>query len=183
MNQHYFIGIQVPKNEALTIEQMKNKMGLHKTHKVLPVPEDMHITLLYLGALEKDVLFKLIKAIEQIAHEYKHFHLTSNVVRFFGNPVKPRVVYANIEENQFLIHLQSKLCSIIKSFRISDDGKPYVPHITLAKKWRDNNKETCSMSSFETPIEFEVNQFSIYEIHPNQSPKYKPIATFRLGDA
>lgn len=182
MIQHYFIGIQVPGNEASTIDQMKSEMELHKTHKIIPVAEDMHITLLYLGAIEKDVLFQLIKSIEQIAHECKLFQLTSSVVRYFGNPIKPRVVYANIEENQLLIDLQLTLRSIVKSFPIGVNNKPYVPHITLAKKWLDNNKETLLMPSFETPLKFEVNQFSIYEIHPNQTPKYKPIAFFRLGD-
>jgi 2'-5' RNA ligase len=183
MIQHYFIGIQVPKKEALIIDQMRSKMKLHNTHKILPVPEDMHITLLYLGAVEKEIVFQLIKSIELIAHEYKIFQLTSNEVLFFGNPVKPRVVYANIEENELLIHLHRKLRSIIKSLGISVDEKAFVPHITLAKKWRNSNEEICAMSSFEIPIKFEVNQFSIYEIHPNLSPKYKPIATFRLGDA
>ena len=182
MIKHYFIGIQIPGREAAVFNQMKTVMELHKTHKIPVAREDMHITLFFLGAVEKDVLTKLIREIEKVAPKHTSFQLTSSSVKLFGNPVKPRVVYANIEESQELMNLQKELSNCVTSLSISLDDKPYVPHITLAKKWR-NTEPLRPLSIFDTPVEFKVEHFYLYEIQPNNSPKYKPIAIFQLGEA
>ena len=181
MTQHYFIGIQVPGKEASQLNQMKNSMELDQTHKISVSPEDMHITLLFLGGMEKSLLAKLIKQLEQLAPQNKSFKVTSNSVQVFGKPTQPRVVYANIEDNYLLNELQKELSDCVGSLGISRDGKSYIPHITLAKKWR-NTEEMRPILTLETPITFDVTHFYIYEIHPTKSPKYKPIAYFQLGD-
>lgn len=181
MNQHYFIGIQVPGKEASIFNLMKNSMELDQTHKIPVAPEDMHITLLYLGEMEKPLLAKLIKQIEQIAPLNKSFKVTSSSVQVFGKPTQPRVVYANIEDNQLLNQLQKELSNCVDSLGINQNEKSYIPHITLAKKWR-NMGEMHPLLPFDTSITFDVAHFYMYEIHPTKSPKYKPIAYFQLGD-
>ncbi|MFX3673173.1 MAG: RNA 2',3'-cyclic phosphodiesterase [Paenisporosarcina sp.] len=182
MIQHYFIGIQIPGKEAAIFDQKKNFMELQKSHKIPVAPEDMHITLVYLGAVEKEVLHKLIQEIEIVAPKNSSFQLTSSQVKVFGNPSKPRVVYANIEENPVLMRLQKVLATCMNFVSMNYEEKKYVPHITLAKKWRDT-EQFRALSTFNEPITFEVKHFYIYEIHPNKSPKYKPIAMFQLGEA
>ena len=41
MNKHYFIAIKIPKELAAAIIQERDKTNLHKTHKILPVAEDL----------------------------------------------------------------------------------------------------------------------------------------------
>lgn len=180
-NQHYFIGIQVPGREASLFNQLKNSMELDQTHKISVAPEDMHITLLFLGGMEKSLLAKLIKQLEQIAPLNKSFKVTSSSVQVFGKPTQPRVVYANIEDNHLLNQLQKELSNCVDSIGIRQDEKSFIPHITLAKKWR-NTEEMRPLLPFNTAITFDVSHFYLYEIHPTKSPKYKPIAYFQLGD-
>lgn len=182
MMQHYFVGIQVPGKEAEILNQMKNSMELDKTHKIPVSPENMHITLLFLGALDKEVLAKLISQMEKVAPKNKPFEVTSNSLQLFGNPQQPRVVFANIEENHLLIQLQKDLGECVDSLSISRDDKSYIPHITLAKKWR-NTEPLRPLLTFKAPIIFDVKHFYLYEIQPSKSPKYKPIVYFQLGDA
>ena len=56
MQQHYFIGIKIPSTFEDQIEEFKNKYELDTAYKVIPHVEDLHVTLLYLGAMEEQHL-------------------------------------------------------------------------------------------------------------------------------
>lgn len=181
MNQHYFVGIPVPKQQAISLIKTTHEMELKKTHKIVVASEDMHITLMYLGAFNPNQMHELIKYMESASKCHNPFEIHSTSVRVFGNEEMPRVVYANIVEKQELHSLQSDLSIGATKTGLMLDKKPFVPHITLSKKWSGLG-QMQSIISFNNPISFNVEKFSLFEIRPNQSPKYKPIATFQLGD-
>jgi 2'-5' RNA ligase len=181
MNQHYFVGISVPTQQALSLEKATQEMKLANTHKIVVVPEDMHITLMYLGAVESHQISKLIDYMESVSKRKNQFNIISHSVKLFGHEEKPRVVFANIDDAPMLQSLQNELSLGAKETGLTLDKKPFVPHITLAKKWSGYGLMQA-LISFNEPISFTVEQFSLFEIRPSQSPKYKPIATFQLGD-
>ena len=181
MNQHYFVGISVPKQQAISLIKTTHEMELKKPHKIVVASEDMHITLMYLGAINPHQMHELIKYMESASKCHNPFEIHSTSVRVFGNEEMPRVVYANIVEKQELHSLQTDLSIGATKTGLMLDKKPFVPHITLSKKWSGLG-QMQSIISFNNPISFNVEKFSLFEIRPNQSPKYKPIATFQLGD-
>ena len=181
MNQHYFVGISVPSQQAHSIHIASYEMELRKTHKIVVEPEDMHITLIYLGAIASHQMSFVLDTLSSVSKRKRQIEIISPCVQLFGNEEKPRVVYAKINDEPMLQSLQSELakCATIKGLQL--DEKPYIPHITIAKKWRGLGKMHTNVI-FKEPISFTVNQFSLFEIHPTQIPKYKSIATFQLGD-
>ncbi|MET1013450.1 MAG: RNA 2',3'-cyclic phosphodiesterase [Paenisporosarcina sp.] len=181
MNQHYFVGISIPIQQALTLQKATNNMELCKTHKVVVVPEDMHITLMYLGAVSPHQISNLAIYMEFVSKGKNHFNIVIQSVQLFGHEEKPRVVYADIDHAPMLHSLQSELTLGATETGLLLDKKPFVPHITLAKKWSGEG-QMQTIYSFSEPISFTVEQFSLFEIQPNQNPKYIPIATFPLGD-
>lgn len=181
MNQHYFVGISVPKQQACTLIKAAHEMELKKTHKIVVASEDMHITLMYLGAVNPHQMNEFIKYMECASKCHNPFEIHSPSVRVFGNEKMPRVVYAKIGEKQELHSLQTDLSKGAFQKGLLLDKKPFVPHITLAKKWSGFG-QMQNIISFNNQISFPVGEFSLFEICPNQSPKYKPIATFQLGD-
>jgi len=180
MVQHYFIGFKVPEREAKQLDEIRKTWNLQETHKVIPHVNDLHVTLLYLGAMEDEVLQKLSVGLERIQDTVGSFHLTLTGVSSFGSPKNPRVLYVSIADEPKLKQLQKNIKTIGESLRLKLDQKPYVPHITLAKKWIGNDDLNLNDMQIE-PINIAINQFAIYSIHPQKTPSYQAVKTIELN--
>jgi 2'-5' RNA ligase len=172
MNTHYFIGIKVPKPISSAIINARGKTNLHQTHKTLPVVDDLHITLLYLGHVEKNLIDQISQSFEE--NDWDSFDLSTNELSHFGNDLTPRVVYVSLEESEKLKQLQKKVMEVISDYLDVNQSKEFNAHITIAKKWASNCP--ISIEQFLLPKQtFEVNHFSIFQINPNRTPRYKEI--------
>lgn len=176
MTTHYFIGIKAPKPIASSIIDARNKTNLHETHKVLPAIEDLHITLFYLGEVEPTLLDQIIQSLQNI--DWDSFNLTTNGLGFFGNNLKPRVVYTALEDNESLQVLQQNVMDILINFIEIKSANEFHPHITIAKKWSSNN--SLSTDAFLLAKQtFEVTHFAIFKINPNRTPRYEEVSSMQ----
>ncbi|MCM3611521.1 RNA 2',3'-cyclic phosphodiesterase [Planococcus sp. MERTA32b] len=177
MVNHYFIGIKIPLTTARSLVEQRDSWNL-SSHKRLPVAEDLHITLLFLGGDPHDEIGEVAKALEEVAHG--SFSVDIAGTGYFGKMERPRVVYAATEENDSLNRLQLKIRDILKGFQLSPDNKPFVPHITLANKWA-GNEPWNGIPELETG-RFEVGEFSLFQIEPVQTPRYIAVQNYKLKD-
>ena len=181
MVQHYFIGFKIPEKEAQQLDQIRSKWELQSTHKVIPHASDLHITLLYLGAVEEKAMQRLSERLNALQETCSSFDLTLKGVSSFGSPSNPRVVYVSTEEQDKLKLLQKNVKLIAESLNFKVDQKPFVPHITLAKKWK--GKQDFNMDDKHIDqMNFMIKYFSIYSIHPQKTPSYHPVKSVVLKD-
>lgn len=177
MSTHYFIGIKVPKEIGRSIIEARKATNMHKTHKTLPLAEDLHITLAYLAAVDEKVLTDLIKSLREI--KWNAFKLTTIGLDHFGSSKTPRVVYIGLDENQELQRLQHAVVQKVLSYLELNLSKDFHPHITVAKKWM--SKEDCHYESFDLVNQsFEVREFIIYKINPASTPRYEQYAVINV---
>ncbi|WP_203341220.1 RNA 2',3'-cyclic phosphodiesterase [Planococcus beijingensis] len=176
MKPHYFIGIKVPQNIAETLGKERDSWQL-QTHKRLTPPEDMHITLLFIGEDKQDKI-KQVEELLAAIHE-SPFQLVIEGVQTFGNPKTPRVIYAALQKSAELEKLQHQISESLESLQLGTDQKRYVPHITLANKWAGGEPVDLHLSV--SLLEFEVAEFSLFRIAPKEKPRYKKIANYPLG--
>lgn len=179
MQHHYFIGIKAPASIEELVTQYREKYGLSKAYKAIPHLDDLHITLLFIGALTEEKVGPLQERLASLAGNHSEFQLTVDGLSFFGSPKGPRVVYLSVQQSTELNALQNSVASIgADQLGIEPDNR-FTPHITIAKKRKINGdfpiqKESC------TPLPFHVNGFSLYKIHPSTTPKYEAVQTFSL---
>ena len=174
MSTHYFIGIRIPQKIAEKIGQARDSWEL-STHKRLTPPGDMHITLVFIGEDRYGELGEIVERLRQI--DQAPFRLRLDGVKTFGNPETPRIVYAALADSPGLMELQQAVEQQLWPLQLSTDPKPFVPHITLASRWKGG--ELAGNWQLEE-LEFEVDSFSLFEIHPRETPRYKEIQTYRL---
>ncbi|SDM71360.1 2'-5' RNA ligase [Psychrobacillus sp. OK028] len=175
MTKHYFIAIKIPMKVANAIIQERDKTNLQKTHKILPVAEDLHITLYYLGHVADDTLTQIIDSLHRL--EWGSFELTTSGVAQFGSDVTPRVVYTALEKSNPLQFLQQKIVERLADIIEVQKKNDFTAHITIAKKWAA--KESVNLVNFTLPnLAFNVDSFSIYTINVTQSPRYEEVSTF-----
>jgi 2'-5' RNA ligase len=177
MQAHYFIGIKIPEPAAKKLDQARKGWNL-KSHKRYTHWMDMHITLLFIGSDPHNEIEAVQQALAAISHA--PFALTANGVKTFGNPAKPRIIYAAVEDSPALSELQKKVREALEPFRLKPDEKGFVPHITLAGKWAGGPPLDIDMEI--EPAAFQVTEFSLFRIEPGSVPKYIPETTYHLRE-
>lgn len=177
MEAHYFIGIKIPDFAAAALEQARNSWDMD-SHKRYTAPEDMHLTLVFIGNDPNGEITKASEVLKEIDHAA--FELTINGVEVFGNPETPRIVYAALKESEELQNLQAKVKEKVLEFKLNPDLKPFVPHITLAAKWKGGPPVKLEWQL--KPITFTVDRFTIFRIAPGQTPKYIEEFTYHLKE-
>jgi len=177
MSKHYFIGIKIPGEVASRLDEARKEWNL-TSHKRYTPPVDMHITLLFIGNDPNSEIEAAAKALQEVAHA--PFDLKINGVKTFGKPTTPRIIYASIEESRELAALQEQVRRALQPFELNPDTKPFVPHITLAGKWKGGPPLKQQMTL--EPETFQVTEFSVFQIEPQQVPRYIPIHTYQLKE-
>lgn len=172
MKQHYFIAIKVPEPIAKAIVKERENTNVHETHKILPVADDLHITLFYLGHVEQNVLASIVQCFQDI--QWEQFELTTSGLSHFGNEQTPRVVFTAVENSDPLFVLQHEIVQHLSKVMEITNATSFHPHITIAKKWAA--KSELHVKDFHLQkMRFEVSHFSIFQINNNRSPHYEEI--------
>lgn len=99
-------------------------------------PEDVHITLVFIGQTEPKQLPSLIQEIRKIASSHPPFELSLSSLGSFGRPHKPSILWIGMEGNvDRLRQLQGELHTQIYRLGFPLDQRPYSPHLTVARQY------------------------------------------------
>ena len=180
MSKHYFIGIKSPPTFATLVDTYQTKYNLTEAYKVIPHPDDLHVTLLFIGAMSEQSLPTLTTRLRMIAERNPPFHISMDGLSYFGSPAGPRVVYLSFEESKVLSALQKDIDVTVADLLDRPVSDRFTPHITIAKKRKTKDKLFIQKETL-IPIEVQVSSFVLFTIHPEKSPKYEVIETFTLS--
>lgn len=99
-------------------------------------PEQMHLTLVFLGKIDASRLNALEHMLRSIMARTASFGLEISGLGIFPKSGKPRVLWAGISEEQALMRLQGILSEEVGKLGIPVEKRPYRPHLTLARPGR-----------------------------------------------
>lgn len=179
MHTHYFIGIKTPTTVEYLFDTYKSKYRLIDEYKVIPHLDDLHVTLLYIGAMSEQSLPSLIENLRTIATKTPSFTMHIHGLSYFGSPSGPRVVYLSVAESEALSTVQKEIDNTVATQLSRPVSGRFTPHITIAKKRKTTEKLFIQKEEWK-PIEIPVTSFELFIIHPEQSPKYEALETFKL---
>lgn len=179
MTPHYFIGISVGPSASRVAERFQVKYGLREKYKVIPHAQDFHITLRYIGSLQEEKLPSLIASLHKAAQLSECFDIAVTGLSFFGSPAGPRVVYLAVEPSEALSVLRQRTARRTEKILGLERDNRFVPHITIAKK-RKTFENMQLMKEVIEPVSIQINGFSLFKIHPHQSPSYEIVQHFPL---
>lgn len=181
---HYFIAIHLPKELQTSLSYWQHKLKDRLPYKQWPHREDLHITLKFLGQVTDNKIQQLLKELQAV-QDIPAFDLIVGGIGTFGNPMKPRVLWAGVEDTDLLTELQHVVEGCSQKIGFEKENRQYRPHITMAKKWTGE-----SALSGETIIEVQqqftdkqamhVTEVVLFQIHPTKSPKYEVVERFPL---
>lgn len=184
---HYFFAVKLPKEVKgflnKWVEQHRNEFPFGRWVHL----EDYHITLAFLGFVEKNRLIEATNNIKERLSKINQFHLTLNKIGTFGSPKSPRIFWADVLPSEDLTSIQKSVYEQCIALDFELDKKPFRPHITLARKWKgeqpfDANSLTEVKTDKGEMISFLVSDIVLYESHVEETPKYREIELIQLNE-
>ena len=102
-------------------------------------PTLMHVTLVFLGGQEAEILPTIEEAVERAACECAPFGLRLAAVGSFGGRRSVRVIWVGVQDKPegSLAHLHRTVVSELEAASVAFDASPFRAHITLGRARRD----------------------------------------------
>jgi len=188
MLHRIFIAINLPENVKRKLLTFKDK------YQEVPAkwvrPDNLHITLLFLGNLDDNQLNQTIKTAKEVCDKQKPFVVALKKVCFNENQKKvPRMVWVEGEGDNDLFSLQKELEQKIfnlESFQYKEkENRSFFFHVTLARirQWELQKMEEMPDINEELDIRFEVNTIEIMESELKRGgPEYTILDSFELSN-
>jgi len=173
-----FIAIPLPATLRARLTQLQEGLPAARW-----VPEEnLHLTLRFIGEVDGRVARDIDAALSQIHAEPFSVSLVG-VDRFGGG--KPRMLWAGVETNPALVHLQAKIEQALQRAGLAPEGRKFKPHVTLAR-FNANPGERLydylSRHGLFRAAPFPVDQFVLYSSHLGHSGAiYTPEAVYSFA--
>lgn len=179
---HYFIAIPLPESVRHFFSIWQDELKGKLSYKQWTHPSDLHITLKFIGPVDDNKRNQLNQALQSV-RKFSAFTIDVGSMGSFGDPTKPRVLWAGVEKTAELAALQTRAEVLLRDIGFQIETRAYRPHITLAKKWHGD--AACNLlktikKQYTGQQDILVESLVLYQTHPISTPKYEPVWTYRL---
>ncbi len=173
-----FICIDFPNNIVKEITRIQSLVSKKHFTGKLTEPENLHLTLKFLGEIDKEKLEFVKSSLEKIKHPSLELRLSCCGI--FSFKKKPRIVWVKLSENVF--SLQEKIDSALTS--LFPKEKRFMSHVTIARvKYVADKISFKNYVSKISPkrIRFSVDRFNLKSSSLSSlGPVYELISSYQL---
>jgi len=129
-----FIGVPISEDVRAALAQEQARLRPTGARVGWVAPENIHITLVFLGDVFAAQLPALAAALDETAAEYAPFRVAAAGLGFFGSPRAPRVLWAGLRdpENR-LAALQRRIAERVSALGLKLEDRAFHPHLTLGR--------------------------------------------------
>jgi 2'-5' RNA ligase len=130
-----FVAINLPADVRKRIAEIQRELKSLCAHESVrwALPEQIHLTLKFLGGVDSDSLGDLKAAIKLACGKTKPFELKAYSLGCFPNTRWPRVIWIGLTgELEILTPLQTRIEAATKSWR-EPEAREFHPHLTIGR--------------------------------------------------
>jgi RNA 2',3'-cyclic 3'-phosphodiesterase len=185
MGTHYFYALALPDEVKVQLGKVCVLLQENLPFQRWVFPQDLHITLAFLGDAGEDKLTASIRILEE---EWKStsFSVEISHLGVFGKSDGPRILWAGNTHQPKLAQVRDRVFSACRDSGFKLETRPFTPHITLARKWDGElsfSKQLLEQSDPFTAgsLSFQAEKVVLYKTHLGKEPKYEEIKAFPLG--
>ncbi len=134
MTIRVFIAIEISSEIKDKLSEYLSKLKRTGADVKWVAAENIHLTLKFIGYIEKDALVNLNEIINDAVCNVEPFSISIGNIGAFPSLNKPRVVFACVrEDGNNLLRIFEKLDKGVELLGIKKESKKYVGHITLGR--------------------------------------------------
>jgi 2'-5' RNA ligase len=146
-------------------------------------PENMHITLRFIGEVDETTAEEIHHVLAGI--EAEKFSLEIGGLETFGRGVKIHTLWVAVKPEPDLLRLQKKIESALVRSGQPPEERKFTPHVTLARLTRPDPRRVQSFIEGNNLFHagpFAVEQFTLFESQPgNGGPVYTALEDYPLS--
>ena len=154
-----FVGIALPEEVQAELGALGG--GLPNASWVRP--ENLHMTLRFIGEVGEDVAEDIEAALQGI--HARGFSMELCGLGFFSNGRNPRQIWVGVERNPALVHLQEKIESAVVRAGLPPERRKFIPHVTLARLRGQNVPRLQAFLSTHEPFRkgpLAIDRFTLF---------------------
>jgi 2'-5' RNA ligase len=166
-----FIAIPLPQDIKTFLVKIQNQLKTSGADIKLAAPDNIHLTLKFLGEIDDEKIKQAIVILEEIAKDKKQFPARIASLGAFPEITSPRVIWVGIDrgdENSKLI--AAELEERITALGIPKEKKGFSSHITIARARSSKGMDSlirelnlCADKFRQEKAEFKVDQIVLYK--------------------
>jgi len=176
-----FVAVECPgevKEKLLCVEREISGLG----DMTLVRPENMHLTMKFLGEIPEDRVGSVSSALSAI--DYKAYTITVKGIGVFPKPDYVRVIWVGVEDFGMTTNLASRIDEAVLPLGFPKDDK-FHPHITIARvkfvKDRNALKNLLQSKTGEAYGEYKAERMVLMKsILSPKGPEYSVIKEFKF---
>ena len=181
------LGISVVNNLALLQEDLDEPIDLSLGVVRWTKPENIHLTLKFLGDIDESLLFNIRDVLRKIGAEHSIFELETKGSGAFPSLTRPRIVYAGTGNGlEPLTALREGIEQGLEELGVARDSRPFQAHTTIGRI--KTPRITVDANDFLSPFTdtcFGTSQVKDLVLCESQlkrtGPVYRVIERFALG--
>lgn len=183
LTKRLFVGYKIILNEKPLLVFDKLKANLKNENINWVNPDNIHITLKFIGETDINRIQQIKSVISVISENTQLFDLYIKSTGAFSNYNNPKVVWFGMSESQNLLKLFNELNIKLETLGFEPEIKPFKAHITLGRikfiKDKINFKKIVTSYSDEVYQKINVDNIELFEsiLTPGGS-NYKSLQRF-----
>ena len=182
-----FVGIQLPQEAKRELDIWKGSLQEKLPFSKWTHPQDVHITLQFLGDTTAEVADALAPDLRQLAAATPPLALRAEGLGVFGPPAAPSILWAGVAgDTAALVQLQRAVSGACARHSFPAEARAYRPHITLARRYRAaagpfQRAALAAGAPADGWPAWQAEDIVLYRSHLGRSPAYEPLGVFPLG--
>ncbi len=129
-----FIAIDLPDAVRQNIAALQEELKRDREKISWTKPENIHLTLKFLGDTDESKIDDIANIISGIASEYPAFRLNVSDLGVFPNFRRPRVLWVGLPNPPAaLLEIAEKIESGLAEMGFAKEARPFSPHLTIGR--------------------------------------------------
>ncbi len=129
-----FVAIVIHDSLHATLDKLLEKLSSSNAKVKWVQPENVHLTLKFLGNVEEERLPEVFEACEGAAKNVSAIDIEMRALGCFPDPKSPRIVWLGIERGADAVRqLQQKVESELQAIGFPKEEKPFKAHLTIGR--------------------------------------------------
>jgi RNA 2',3'-cyclic 3'-phosphodiesterase len=133
MDYRCFIAIGISDSIKKEIGKLLDIMQKHDADIKWVEPENIHLTLKFLGSTPDTLLPEVRESLSNILSSYKPFYIKIYGTGIFPNRKYPRVIWTGINDSDILDKMKGDVEQAMALLGFQKEDKKFNPHLTLGR--------------------------------------------------
>lgn len=187
-----FIAVELAPAVIRRAQQLIDRLRLAPVQVNWVRPEQMHLTLKFLGDVPDTETPEICRVVQQVARQFEPFEIACRGAGAFPTPEHPKVLWIGIQEgHEALRHLHLALDEALKAqLGYPLETRPFHPHLTLGRVKRPEPggeaklaRLLAEQTGFDADLTVVDEVVTFASFLSRQGPTHEPLCRAGLGQA